>query len=258
MSDPLELERDGDVLRVWLNRPAKLNALDTATLSAVADVFGGLERDFGVRVAVLAGRGRAFSAGADRGASPGGERMSVASGATDRERSWWAQLGRRAVTAIATCEVPVVARVQGWCVGGGLALALAADFRIASDDARFSIPEIDLGIPLAWGATPRLIAEIGAARAREMIIMCDPVDAAEAARIGLVHRSVPSAELDATVDSWVDRLRRKPEMAVHLERTKFRAYESHVRLGDYTETDGQMLLAGSRTPDARAAFEGLA
>ncbi len=150
-----------------------------------------------------------------------------------------------------------MARVQGWCVGGGLALALAADFRIAGADARFSIPEVDLGIPLAWGATARLIDEIGAAKARELIIMCDAIDAEEAARLGVVHRCVPDAELDATVDAWARRLAAKPEMAVHLERSKFRAYATRSRLGDYTETDGQMLMAASRTATAKAAFQGL-
>jgi enoyl-CoA hydratase/carnithine racemase len=254
---PLEIEHDGDIARVWLNRPAQLNALDTAALATVAEVFASFSTDFGVKAVILGGRGRAFSAGADRKASPGGDRMSLGSGASDRERGWWAQLGHRAVAAIAGCEVPVVARVQGWCVGGGLALALAADFRIAGADARFSIPEVDLGIPLAWGATARLIDEIGAARARELIIMCDAIDATEAARLGVVHRCVPDDELDATVESWARRLAAKPEMAVHLERAKFRAYATRSRLGDFTETDGQLLMAASRTPTAKAAFRGL-
>jgi enoyl-CoA hydratase/carnithine racemase len=254
---PLEIEHDGAIARVWLNRPDKLNALDTDSLRSVAHVFDTFRTDFGVRAVILGGRGRAFSAGADRKASPGGDRMSVASGASERERAWWSQLGHRAVAAIAGCEVPVVARVQGWCVGGGLALALAADFRIAGADARFSIPEVDLGIPLAWGATPRLIAEIGAAKAREMIIMCDPVDATEAARLGLVHRCVHDEDLDATVEHWAARLAAKPEMAVHMERAKFRAYAARTRLGDYTETDGQMLMSASRTPTAKGAFAGL-
>ena len=142
-------------------------------------------------------------------------------------------------------------------MGGGLALALAADFRISSDDAQFSIPEIDIGIPLAWGATPRLIAEIGAAKAREMILMCDPVDATEAARLGLVHRSVPAADLDTTLAHWVERLVAKPEQAVHMERSKFRAYAVRSTLGDVTETDGEMMLSASRSPRAKQSFGGL-
>lgn len=254
---PLELEQSGSVLRVWMNRPAKLNALNTETLVAIAEVFGSLRTNFAVSAAILGGRGRAFSAGADRKASPGGERMSVASGASERERRYWSQLGHRAVGAIATCDVPVVAQIHGWCVGGAFALALACDFRIASNDAQFSIPEVDLGIPLAWGATPRLIAEIGAAKARELILMCDPVDATEAARLGVVHRAVAAGELEAVVDSWATRLAAKPELALHLERTKFRAYAASTVLGDFTETDGDLMVAGSRSDVARQAFAGL-
>ncbi len=254
---PLQLEQTGPVLRVWMNRPDKLNALNTETLDALADVFTALRTNFDVKVAVLGGRGRAFSAGADRKASPGGERMSAASGASERERRWWSQLGHRAVSSIANCDVPVVAQVQGWCVGGGFALALACDFRIAGDDAQFSIPEVDLGIPLAWGATPRLIAEIGAAKARELIVMCDPIDAVEAARLGVVHRSVPNAELGPVVDTWATRLAAKPELALHLERTKFRAYAASTTMGDFTETDGDLMMAASRSDVARQAFGGL-
>lgn len=247
-------ERDGGLLRVWLDRPDKLNPLDTATLDGIAEVFTAVNRDFSVEAVVLGGRGRAFSAGADRKNSPGGERMSISSGANDRERRWYAQIGHRACSAIVNCEVPTVARVQGWCVGGGLALALSCDFRIAAQDAQFSIPEVDLGIPLAWGATPRLISEIGAAKARELILMCDVIDAAEAARLNVVHRTVPATELDATVDSWARRLAAKPQIAVSEARAAFRSYAHATVLGDVTQTDGDMMMAASRGPAAKAAF----
>ena len=92
-----------------------------------------------------------------------------------------------------------IARLHGHAIGGGLALALACDFRVAADDALLDLPEVDLGVPLTWGATPRLIHEIGAARARELILLCDRVDAERAERDGLVHRVVPAAALDAAV-----------------------------------------------------------
>ena len=253
----LSTERDGPILRVWLDRPDKLNPLNTETLEALATVFSMVNQDFDVQLVVLAGRGRSFSAGADRKASPGGERMSVASGAGDRERRWYSQIGHRACAAIINCEVPTIARIQGWCVGGGLALALACDFRIAGDDARFSIPEVDLGIPLAWGATPRLISEIGASRARELILMCTEVDGVEATRLGLVHRCVPLADLDAEVQAWAQRLVAKPQIAVSEARSQFRAYAHAGVLGDVTQTDGDLMMQASRGPVAQAAFGGL-
>jgi enoyl-CoA hydratase/carnithine racemase len=116
------------------------------------------------------------------------------------------------------------------------------------------VPEVDLGIPLTWGATPRLIHELGAARARELILLCERVDAAEAHRIGLVHRVVPLAELDAAVDALAARLAAKPETAVHMTKTQFRAYAHRAALGDVTETDGDQLIAASRSEIARRSF----
>jgi enoyl-CoA hydratase/carnithine racemase len=251
---PLSLERDGAVLRVWLDRPERRNALDTATLEALTALYLGLQRDFQTRVVVLGGRGPSFCAGADRGSPPGSERMGASSGAGDRERRYASQIGWRACRAIEECEVVTLARVHGHAVGGGVALALACDFRIAAQGSVFHVPEVDLGLPLTWGATPRLISEVGAARARELILLCDRVDARTAERWGLVHRVVPASRLDAEVDAWARRLAEKPEIAVQMTKTQFRAQSRRGLLGDVTESDGDLLLAASRTAAARASF----
>ncbi len=250
----LEVERTGPVLRVWLNRPERRNALDGATLEEIAALFTDLQRDFESRVVILGGRGLSFSAGADRKSPPGGAKLLASSDATDRERRWLSQIGRRACRAIEEVEAITLARVHGHAIGGGLALALACDFRIAASDAVFQVPEVDLGVPLSWGATPRLIQEVGAARARELILMCDRVDGTQAERWGVVHRSVPEAQLDAVVDEWATRLAAKPEIAVHMTKTQFRAYAHGAALGDVTETDGDVLLAASRGAAARKSF----
>jgi enoyl-CoA hydratase/carnithine racemase len=255
--ETLTLERSGAVLRVWLDRPERRNALNGRALDEIADCFGALQRDFATRVVVLGGRGASFCAGADRKDPPAADRMASSSGASDRERRFASQIGRRACEAIARCEAVTIARVHGHAVGGGLALALACDFRIAAAGTRFHVPEVDLGIPLSWGATPRLVQEVGAARAREIILLCDVFDAARAEAIGLVHRCVPEAELDAAVDAWAERLAAKPEMAVHMTKTQLRAYAALATLGDVTETDGDLLRESSRGTAARAAFRGL-
>jgi enoyl-CoA hydratase/carnithine racemase len=251
---PLSVERDGAVLRVWLDRPERRNALDTATLEALTGLYLDLQRDFRTRVVVLGGRGPSFCAGADRRSPPGSERMAASSGAGDRERRQAAQIGWRACRAIEECEVVTLARVHGHAVGGGVALALACDFRIAAQGTVFHVPEVDLGVPLTWGAAPRLISEVGAARARELILLCDRVDARTAERWGLVHRVVPASRLDAEVDAWARRLAEKPEVAVHMTKTQFRAWSRRGPLGDVTETDGDLLLAASRSAAARASF----
>jgi enoyl-CoA hydratase/carnithine racemase len=237
----LEVERDGPVLRVHLNRPERLNALDTATLEEIADLFGGLQRDFETRVVVLGGRGSSFCAGADRKDPPGGDRLGASSGAGEREQRFVSQLGRRAVRAIEAVEAVTIARLHGHVVGGGLALALACDFRVATRDALLHVPEVDLG-------------EIGAARARELLLLCDRIDAERAERWGLVHRVVEARELDAAVDEWARRLAAKPQVAVHMTKTQLRALAARAALGDVTEADGDLLLGALRVGVARSSF----
>ena len=250
----LEVERDGPILRVWLARPERRNALNTTALEEIARCFTELQTDFETRVVILGGRGPSFCAGADRKDPPGSARLLSSSDATDRERRWLSQLGWRARQAIEDVEAVTIARLQGHAVGGGCVLALACDFRIAAEGTLFHVPEVDLGIPLTWGATPRLIQELGAARARELILMCERVDAARAEQWGLVHRVVEPDRLDATLDDWARRLAGKPELAVHMTKTQLRAYARRAALGDVTQSDGDLLLAASRSAAARDSF----
>jgi len=250
----LSVERDGPVLRVWLNRPASRNALDTAALEEVAALFSGISTDFETRVVVLGGRGEAFCAGADRKNPPAAARLAASSGATERERRHASQIGLRAARAIEEADVPTIARLHGYAIGGGVVLAAACDFRIAAEGTWLQVPEVDLGIPLTWGGTSRLVHELGAARARELILLCERVDAATAERWGLVHRVVPTQRLDATVDDWARRLAQKPELAVHMTKTQLRGYARRAALGDVSETDGDVLMAASRVGIARKSF----
>ena len=250
----LSVVRDGPILRVWLDRPERRNALNGTALEEIAAVFGSLATDFATRVVVLGGRGASFCAGADRKDPPGHHRLVASWEATERERRWTAQIGLRAARAVEDAEVPTIARLHGHVIGGGLVLAAACDFRLAAEGTVFHVPEVDLGIPLTWGATPRLIHEIGAARARELIMLAAPFDAAEALRIGLVHRVVPAPDLDALADDFARRLAAKPEAAVHMTKTQFRGYARRAALGDATESDGDLLVAASRGDTARRSF----
>ncbi len=250
----LSVTYDGPILRVWLDRPDKRNALNGTALEEIATLFEALATDFVTRVVVLGGRGPSFCAGADRTDPPGHARLAATSDASDRERRWVSQIGLRAARAVERAEVVTIARLHGHVVGGGVVLAAACDFRIAAEGTLLHVPEVDLGIPLTWGGTPRLIHELGAARARELVLLCERIDAAEAHRIGLVHRVVPPAELDATVNAMASKLAAKPEAAVHMTKTQFRAYAARGALGDVTETDGDELVAASRTAIARLSF----
>jgi enoyl-CoA hydratase/carnithine racemase len=248
----LELQQQGPVLRVWLNRPKRLNAISSAMLREIGDVFLALETDFDTRVVVLAGRGRSFCAGADR--KPPEADQQVKPPDTDRERRWLDQLGRRACQAIENCDVLTVARIHGHAVGGGCCFAMACDFRIAEEDALLRVPEVDLGIPLTWGATSRLIHEIGAARTREVLLLCENISADKALAWGMLHRVATAANLDACVDDLVAKLVSKPELAVYMTKTQLRAYSRNNALGDLSETDGDMLQRGLQSADASGKF----
>ncbi len=251
--DTLVIESQGPVAYVWLNRPERRNALNTRALEEIAAAFTDLQRNFETSVVVLGGRGPSFCAGADR-KDPPGTRMAVGSGAGPRERRYAAQLGRRALEAIAAVEAITIVRLHGHAIGGGFALALACDLRIAATDTVFQIPEIDLGIPLSWGAVPRLIAEVGAARAKELILLCDRFDAGEAERYGVLNRVVPADRLDIAVSDWAQRLSGKAPWALHMTKTQFRAYAQATALGDVTEGDGDLLAAAVLEDPTRFAF----
>ncbi len=249
--ETLEVERDGPILRVWLNRPERLNAIDNRMLRELGDLFRSFETDWKTRVVVLGGRGRSFCAGADR---KGSVDPKAPTSASDRERRWMSQLGRRACRAIEECEAVTVARVHGHAVGGGTCFALACDFRVAARDAVFRVPEVDLGVPLTWGATPRLLSEIGAARTREVLMLCEDIGAERAASWGIAHRVVDADELDLEVDRLAAVLASKPEMAIHMTKTQLRSYARLAAAGDVTETDGDILDMALRSESARGLF----
>lgn len=250
--ETLSIEHDGPIARIWLNRPERRNALNARALEEIAAVFTEMQQRFDTTVIIFGGRGAAFCAGADRKDPPA--RSVRASGAGARERRYTTQVGRRAVEAIERVEAITIARVHGYAIGGGLVLALACDLRIAAASAFFHIPEVDLGIPLSWGAAPRLAREVGMARARELILLCDRFDAPTAERYGMLNRVVSDDELDAAVDAWARRLAAKPAWALHMTKTQFRAYSRATVLGDVTEGDGDMIALASAEDPTRFAF----
>lgn len=245
----LSVEHDGKIAWVWLNRPERRNALNAQLLEDIATAFAELQRCYDTPVVVLAGRGTSFCAGADRKDPPGGY-LARTPDISMREKRYVSQLGPRAMRAIAELDAITIARLHGHAVGGGLALALACDLRVAAADTVFHVPEVDLGVPLGWGALPRLAAEVGACRAKELILLCETFDAETAARHGLLNRVAAPDALDATVRDWAQRLAAKPAAALHLTKIQFRAYAHAVTLGDATMTDVDLTAAaGSENMD---------
>jgi len=176
------LERHGAVATVRIDRPKALNALDDATLRALARAIRDVRRDAAVRAVVVTGTGpKAFSAGADIAAMAA---MSPAEGHA------YSQLGHEVFGRLEALDLPVVAAVNGAALGGGLELALACDFVVAAETARLGLPETTLGLIPGFGGTQRLTLRVGLARARDLIYLGRVLQAEEALRIGLVDRVV--------------------------------------------------------------------
>lgn len=193
----LDLAVEGPVARVSLARPAVLDALSVELLEELERLCRWLGERDDLRVVVRAGQGRAFSAGADR------SRLARPT-ATDGTARAAAAAGDRAASAIEALPQVTVAQLHGRCVVGGVVLALACDLRVAAAGTRVSIPEVDLGIPLAWGGIPRLLREAGPGLARDLVLTCRGFDASDARAAGLVPRVVADEELEAEVAALAD------------------------------------------------------
>ncbi len=185
--ETIHIERRESVAIVTLNRPEKLNALSRETIAALSATFKTFESDSELRAVILTGAGdRAFSAGTDLS-----ELIHV--GADEAESI--AERGQKLCNQIEQSPVPVIGAINGIAAGGGCELALACHLRIATTNARFSLPETKLGIIPGYGGTQRMARELGRARALELILTSGIINAEDALRLGLVNRVVPSAEL---------------------------------------------------------------
>ncbi|HAP76761.1 MAG TPA: enoyl-CoA hydratase/isomerase family protein [Acidimicrobiaceae bacterium] len=241
--DTIDVGVDG--ARGWLrlNRPDKLNPLSSHTLHEIELAARWFDEHHDLKVVVVSGAGRSFSAGADLSA------FNTAAPMEDRQVGW------RMARAMDEMRAVTVARIQGWCVGGGLVVAAGCDLRVAADTARFSIPEVDLGIPLAWGGIPRLVREIGPALTKELVMTCRPFDADEAKAAGFLNTVVPEAALDDEVEALVHTLLAKPKLALLETKAHVNAVtESMVGTGrSWADADG--LYAGLRDAEGRASAE---
>ena len=239
----LRLDIRAGVGRLMLNRPGQLNALSPALMRELIAASRWLATLPGLRVLVLSGAGRAFCAGFDLDA------MRAAGVDLDHDS---ADLGRQMVVAFEAIPAITLAAVNGHCVGGGLLLAGICDLRIAADDARFSIPEMEIGIPLAWGGVPRLIRLVGPAVALELVLDCNSFDAAQALAWRFVNRVVPAAELDVQGLAWAERLAQRPLQALRSTKRRFAAAANSLCSGAGSEVDAAALLGAFSDPETQA------
>ncbi len=247
-SRSLRASVDGRIGRLTLSRPEKRNPLGTDTLEDIVATARWFDAQHDVRVVVVEGQGPSFCGGADVGAFV----SAPDDGHDPRSR---ADAGRRMADAVEAMRAVTVARIQGHCIGGGVVLAAACDLRVASEAASFAIPEIDLGIPLAWGGVPRLVREIGAPATRDLVMTCRTFGAAEAQRLGLVQRVVPDTELDRAVADLAGELAAKAALAVLSTKRHVDAVTSAMVGIDRSWADADGLALALRDPECRAAGE---
>jgi enoyl-CoA hydratase/carnithine racemase len=235
----LVLSREGAVATILLNQPERQNAISFAMWQALPEAVAAVAADEAVRVVLLrAAGGGVFSAGADIG-----EFAEVYADAT-RTEAYNAAV-RAGQAALRHLERPVIAVIEGACIGGGCGLALASDLRFASDAARFAIPPARLGLAYSFADTAQLVEKIGPARAKDMLFSGRPLPADEALRIGLVDRVLPAAELWPAVESYAEGL-------AALSQTSIRAAKAIVNMIADDAPDGAERAAAI----AAASFAG--
>jgi enoyl-CoA hydratase/carnithine racemase len=243
----LDVRREGSVCVLAFEREEKLNAISTEVERAMLDALAGPEVT-GSRAVVFTGDERAFSAGADlleeRDETPRGIDAYYRDTGDVYER-------------IAALPQPTFSAVSGWCLGAGFELALATDFRIADETAIFGLPEVELGIVPSSGGTYRLVRAVGAARAKELLLLKPRVDAAEALRLGVVTEVVPAGRALARTLELAEQVAALPPLAASAAKQAANAVaESSREAGILVERLAYAALA--QTEEAKAAGEAFA
>jgi len=212
MSETLQIEREGLVARVWLNRPDVRNAFNEGVITELRSTFDSLGADTSLRAIVLGGRGKAFCAGADL------SWMKTMAGYSWEQNRSDAQALAEMLWAIYRCPVPVVGRVQGDCYAGGVGLAAVCDVLVAADGVQFCLSEARLGL-LPATISPYVIRAMGEQAARRYFVTAERFSAAQAAAMGFVHEVCAADALDAKVDELVAALVGNGPMALRACKT---------------------------------------
>lgn len=203
---PLLIEDHDGIRVITINRPDKLNALNAATLDALAEAFDDAAREATVRAIVLTGAGpKAFVAGAD---------IAEMNSLTPVQGRDFALRGQRMMRRVERLPKPVIAMINGFALGGGLELAMCCHLRVAADTAKMGQPEINLGLIPGFGGTQRLLRLAGRAATLELCLLGAPVDAARARELGIVNRVVPAADLEAETMKLAAQLAQSAPLAI--------------------------------------------
>ena len=244
----LKIDRKGDVVTVFMHRPEKKNAFHSGLMNELTQVAASLRDDGDLRAVILTGDPAYFSLGADlsslsdlHDARPSEIRHTLRAG-PDMCRAW------------EEIEAVTLAAIEGFCVGGACSLALACDFRIASETTVMRLPEVPLGMNMSWQTLPRLTALIGPSRAKQFAIFGDKTAAPTLLDWGLIDHCVPAGTALAAANDWAARIAALPPMAVRMTKQTINAISAsgHHAIS-HMDRDQFMLtvLAGQVAPPAK-------
>jgi len=204
--ETIKTKKEQTTTWITLDRPNKLNAINATMLQELSEALDTTEKDTNVRCIIITGEGeKAFSAGAD---------ITELHKLTHETAAEFSRKGQQIFSQVETLSKPVVAAINGYALGGGLELALACDFRLASDHAELGFPEMKLGIIPGWGGTQRLAKIVGVAEAKRLIMLGDRVKAEKALKMGLVDKVVSMGKLEAEAEALAQRLCECPPTAL--------------------------------------------
>lgn len=206
-------EKRDHTLIVTLNRPSKANAMNSEMIDELLEVVSELRYDEDTRYVVFTGAGKYFTGGADlfEMVEQYNEGKFTPTAARLNQSK-----GHELMNKLEELEQVTFSAINGYCVGGGLALSLACDFRVMTESSMISIPEVEKGIFFTWGSTPRLVNTVGAAKAKELIMFCEPVSSKEALQMNLVTKVVPDAELMKYVETMIEKLDSSPFLPIRI------------------------------------------
>ena len=209
----LLVEKTNVTTTVTFNHPDRMNPLSPQMLIELKQVLAELRADTACRFVVFTGAGKAFSCGAELSVKALKSKSNMSGLSNERQ---WQEFSQDLMNTMENLEQITIGAINGVAVGGAVCLLLNCDFRIASNTASFIIPETALGMPLSWGATPRLVSLIGPSKTKELIMTCDKINADEALRIGLVNKVVPADRLADSCNEMITKIANRGPMAVRI------------------------------------------
>jgi len=244
MSQAIELEIRAPVAMIALNRPEKLNAINDAVLEGLRQAIATIAGDQTIGAAVLHGRGRTFSAGGD---------ITAMSAMDERAFARTIHLYMDMAKDFLACPKPIVAAIHGHALAGGFELACLCDIRVAAENARFGLPDAQLGLSPTSGMTYLLPRIVGLGRAIDLALLAEPIDAREALRIGLVTRVVEPAALLDTASGLAARIASYPRIGMMRSKREFYgALETSFAEATAAEHEGEVVCF--RDPATRERF----